>query len=88
MPEIPVRVRWTGEIVGDTLKRMSRNKAPGLDEWRVYEMRAWRIHIHEAATLLEEVEHTGKWPIELGDPWGYCWREEGRRTRWIGDPSG
>ena len=38
---------------------MSRNKAPGLDEWRVYEMRAWPIHLHEAAaSLLEEVEQT------------------------------
>ena len=56
---------------GDTMKRMSRNKAPGLDEWRVYEMRAWPTHLHEAAaTLLEEVEQTAKWPTELGGPLG------------------
>ena len=71
MPGLPDRTAWTGDTVGDTLKRMARNKAPGLDEWRVYEMRAWPPHIHEAAaSLLNEVEQTGIWPSELGGPLG------------------
>ena len=90
MPGFPARNRWTGYIVGDTLKRMSRNKAPGLDEWRVYEMRAWPPHLHDAAaTLLEEVEHTGKWPTELGGPLGILLEKGGttdpmdRRPIWL-----
>ena len=67
MPDFPERVGWTGATVGNTLKRMARNKAPGLDEWRVYEMRAWPKHLHEAAAeILNEVEQTGKWPADLG----------------------
>ena len=63
MPDFPDRIAWTGDTVCDTLKRMARNKAPGLDEWRVYEMRAWPKHLHEAAAaLLNEVEQTGSWP--------------------------
>ena len=69
MPEFPDRIAWTGDTVCDTLKRMARNKAPGLDKWRVYEMRAWPPHLHEAAaSLLNEVEQTGVWPSELGAP--------------------
>ena len=71
MPDFPARACWTGAIVEHTLKRMAHNKAPGLDEWRVYEMRAWPPHLHNAAAaLLEDVDGTGIWPTQLGGPLG------------------
>ena len=56
MPDFPDRREWKWETIGDTWRRMSRNKAPGLDEWRVYDMRAWPKHLLVAtASLLEDV---------------------------------
>ena len=93
MPGFPARVRWIpgpGTVVENTLKRMARNKATGLDEWRVYEMRAWPPHLHNAAAaLLEDVERTGVWPAELGGPLGILLEKGGttdpmdRRPIWL-----
>ena len=87
MPDFPERIGWTGAIIGDPLKRMSRNKAPGLDAWRAYEMRAWPPHLHEAAaSLLDEVESTGKWPTELGEPLGILLERGGTTDPMDGRP--
>ena len=55
--------------MSDTLRRMAGNESPGLDEWRVWEMRAWPEHLMDAAdTLLESVERTGTWPDDISGP--------------------
>ena len=66
------------EIVGYTLRCMARNKATGLDEWRMYEMRAWPTHLLNA---------TAEWPEELAGPLGILLGKR-RRTRWIEDRFG
>ena len=68
---IPGPFSMDGGNSGDTLRRMARNKAPGLYEWRVYEMRAWPKHLLDAtAELLESVEEKGQWPEDLAGPLG------------------
>ena len=90
MPDFPEISSWTGALVSDILRRMSRNKAPGLDEWRVYELRLWPKHLMEAtATVMEKVETTGKWPDDLAGPLGILLERGGstdpmdRRPIWL-----
>ena len=77
-------------MVQTTLAKMSRNKAPGLDEWRVYELRHWKTDFKtKLAELLNSVEKTGKWPDTLPGPLGMLLPKGGsdepldRRPIWL-----
>ena len=58
-------------MVTKTLDVMCRNKAPGLDEWRVFEMRSWSEPMQAALAALHNiVEETCNWPETLAEPLG------------------
>ena len=60
LPAFPQRSSWTRAEVERTLSAMARNKAPGLDEWRVFEMRVWPDWLHTClAQLVNQVEIEG-----------------------------
>ena len=64
-----------------TLKAMAKGKAPGLDEWKVAEMRDWPGWLHTStAQLLNKVEEEGVWPEELPGPMGILLPKGGRMT--------
>ena len=90
LPPFAAQEVWTGHAVQATLRAMARGKAPGLDEWRVTEMRAWPHWLHDAtADLLNEVETRGAWPKELPGPLGILLPKGGtddpldRRPIWL-----
>ena len=69
---------------------MSRNKAPGLDARRVYEMRHWKLDFKtKLAELLNTVENKGIWPDTLPGPLGILLPRRGtddpmdRRPIWL-----
>ena len=89
LPAFPEATPWSGCTVLETLKAMAKGKAPGLDEWKVAEMRDWPGWLHTStAQLLNKVEEEGVWPVELPGAMGILLPKGGRMTPWTAAQSG
>ena len=86
LPPFPERAPWTVQLLKAVLAAMARGKAPGLDGWRVAELRLLPDSLLQwLADLLEEVERGGAWPAALRQPEGLLLPKAGAADP--GDPT-
>lgn len=91
LPAFPERTQWTAGMVRHLLKRMALRKKPGLDAWRVGELRLLPDSLLEwVAQFFEAVERVGSWPKHLREPEGFLLPKPGggggamdRRPIWL-----
>ena len=60
--------KLTGQRILEVLRKMKNSSCPGLDGWRVAELRALPLQLLDLlADIFNVIEETGVWPASLAE---------------------